>query len=230
MTLLQEVSRLSRTYENTLGIKRTFTDAAIIGNPVLIQAVGVFPIIAMAVSLKSAIALCAITSAVLLVCEVATSLLLRRFPHWLRIGLYMLLGILVVLPASLFFEKFAPNETAKLGIVLPLLAFNSMVALRCEKFARRNAVGTTVLNALSTIFAYSLIVVFVGAVRELLGSGTLYDIPLSPLPKAAGLLMPFGGLLILGLASALLKWFAARNYPSYAEKEDLNISLEEGEK
>ncbi|NLA77347.1 MAG: hypothetical protein GX851_05905, partial [Clostridiales bacterium] len=143
---------------------------------------------------------------------------------------YMLLGILVVLPAAMFFEWFAPNETAKLGIVLPLLAFNSMVALRCEKFAVKNLPGKTVFNALSTAAAYSLIVLFVGAVREVLGSGTIYDIPVSPLPKAAGLLMPFGGLLILGFASALLKWFAKRNYPYYREKTELNISLGEGEK
>lgn len=199
--------------------------SAVIQNPALFEAIGIAPAAAMAVSLKSAIMLAAVSGAELLLIEMFACLALKRLKSYFRVPIYALFGMLINIPFFLFFEHFTPNETNSAGIFLPLLAVNSLIALHCERFAVKNSAKNTCIDALSAAAGYAVVVLAVGLVREILGSGTVYSVSLHLPVQLPGFLLPFGGLLLLGFFAAALKAVIARRYPN--EHPEAAFSLAE---
>lgn len=199
--------------------------SAVVQNPVLFEAVGLAPVVAMAVSLKSAIMLAAVSCAELVIIELFACLALKRVKSYFRMPIYAILGMLINVPIFLFFEHFAPNETNSAGIFLPLLAVNSLIALHCERFAVKNTFRSTFIDALAASAGYSLIVLVIGIVRELLGSGTIYSVDLHFPIRLPGFLLPFGGFLLLGFFAAALKALIQKKYPE--EKPEAAFSMRE---
>lgn len=188
-------------------------DSAVVKNPVLFEAIGLAPVAAMAVSLKSAIILAVVSCAELVVIELLACLALKRIKSYFRVAVYAVLGVLINIPIFMLFERFAPNETQNAGIFLPLLAVNSLVALHCERFAVKNPFGKTFVDAVSASAGYALVVLLVGVVREILGSGTIYSVDLELPVQLPGFLYPFGGLLLLGFLAAGVKALILRRNP-----------------
>lgn len=193
----QEVQNLSG--------KKVFQRGILRENPVLMQCIGLFPAIALATSLKAA-AIVAVASAVLLiVMEFLTALLLKKLPFWLRIGMYALLSFGVLAGGLVVCERFLPDFLGTLGGYLPLLAVNAIIAFRCETCAAHQTLRVSLLDALGASLGYAIVLVLLGFVRELLGSGTILGHTISSLPEIPGMLMPFGGFLLLGFMAAAVK-------------------------
>lgn len=188
-------------------------DSAVVKNPVLFEAIGLAPVAAMAVSLKSAIILAVVSCAELVIIELLACLALKHIKSYFRVAVYAVLGVLINIPIFMLFERFAPNETQNAGIFLPLLAVNSLVALHCERFAVKNPFGKTFVDAVSASAGYALVVLLVGTVREILGSGTIYSVDLKLPVQLPGFLYPFGGLLLLGFLAAGVKALILRRHP-----------------
>lgn len=153
--------------------------SAIIKNPVLFEAIGIAPVVAMAVSLKSAIILSFVSFVELLLIECLACLLMKKLKGSVRKMIYAILGLLINIPLFMLFRYLAPNETANAGIFLPLLAVNSLIALHCERFAVKHNFKATALDAVSAGFSYAAVILIVGVVREILGSGTVYSVKLN---------------------------------------------------
>ncbi len=193
----QEVQNLSG--------KKVFQRGILRENPVLMQCIGLFPAIALATSLKAA-AIVAVASAVLLiVMEFLTALLLKKLPFWLRIGMYALLSFGVLAGGLVVCERFLPDFLGTLGGYLPLLAVNAIIAFRCETCAAHQTLRVSLLDALGASLGYAIVLVLLGFVRELLGSGAILGHTISSLPEIPGMLMPFGGFLLLGFMAAAVK-------------------------
>lgn len=188
-------------------------DSAVVKNPVLFEAIGLAPVAAMAVSLKSAIILAVVSCAELVIIELLACLALKHIKSYFRVAAYAVLGVLINIPIFMLFERFAPNETQNAGIFLPLLAVNSLVALHCERFAVKNPFGKTFVDAVSASAGYALVVLLVGTVREILGSGTIYSVDLKLPVQLPGFLYPFGGLLLLGFLAAGVKALILHRHP-----------------
>ncbi len=199
--------------------------SAVVKNPVLFEAVGLAPVVAMAVSLKSAVMLAAVSCAELIFIELFACLVLKRVKGYFRMPIYAVLGMCINVPIFLFFEHFAPNETNSAGIFLPLLAVNSLIALHCERFAVKNAFRRTFVDALAASAGYALIVLLIGTVREIIGSGTIYSVDLHFPVRLSGFLLPFGGFLLLGFFAAALKAWIHKKYPD--EKPEAAFSMQE---
>lgn len=194
-------------------LRKSIRNSAIVKNPVLFEAVGLAPVVAMAVSLKSAIILATVSALELLIIELFASLLLRRLKSRYRMPIYAVLGMLVNIPCFMFFEHFTPNEANSAGIFLPLLAVNSLIALHCERFAVKHNLRETLVDAVSAGAGYAFVVLIVGILREILGSGTIYSVPLHFPVRLQGLLLPFGGFLLIGFFAAGMKFFIRKKYP-----------------
>lgn len=194
-------------------LREGIRNSAIVKNPVLFEAVGLAPVVAMAVSLKSAIMLAAVSALELLLIELFASLLLRRLKSRYRMPIYAVLGMLINIPCFMFFEHFTPNEANSAGIFLPLLAVNSLIALHCERFAVKHRVRETLVDAVSAGAGYAFVVLIVGTLREILGSGTIYSVPLHFPVRLQGLLLPFGGFLLIGFFAAGMKSLIRKKYP-----------------
>lgn len=193
----QEVQNLSG--------KKVFQRGILRENPVLMQCIGLFPAIALATSLKAA-AIVAVASAVLLiVMEFLTALLLKKLPFWLRIGMYALLSFGVLAGGLVACERWLPHLLGSLSGYLPLLAVNALIVFRCETCAAHASVRVSLLDALGASLGYAIVLVLLGFVRELLGSGAILGHTISSLPEIPGMLMPFGGFLLLGFMAAAVK-------------------------
>lgn len=138
--------------------------------------------------------------------------------------IYAILGLLINIPLFMLFRYLAPNETASAGIFLPLLAVNSLIALHCERFAVKHNFKATALDAVSAGFSYAAVILIVGVVREILGSGTVYSVKLNIPVKLPGLLMPFGGFLLLGFMAAALKAIINKKYPEKHPDASFDLS------
>ena len=200
-------------------------NSALIQNPVLFEAIGIAPIAAIAVSLKTAIILAVASCLELVIIELFTCLALKKVKSYFRMPVYAALGMLINLPVFMFFAKFTPNETLNVGIFLPLLAVNSLIALHCERFAVKNKMKDTFVDAISAAAGYAFVLLLVGTAREILGSGTIYSVDLHLPVQLTGLLMPFGGLLLVGFLAAAVKGLIAKRYPE--EDPEKAFSLQE---
>lgn len=198
--------------------------SAIIKNPLLFEAIGVAPVVAMAMSLKTAIMLAVISIIELIIIELITCKFLKLLKSRFRVLIYAVLGVLINIPMFLLFDYFAPNETAKVSIFLPLIAVNSLVALHCERFAVRHNIKETLSDALFSGFGYAIIVLLVGLVREIIGSGTVYGVDLHLPVKLSGMLLPFGGFIVLGYISAVFKRVIKASYPDENPEAAFNLS------
>ena len=188
-------------------------------NPVLVQAVGLCPVVAMATSLRGAALLALVAAVVITLSEVIASLLFRRIERWVRIALYILLGSVLVLPFMAFLEKNEPELFSSLGLYLPIMAVNSLVVLRCERFAVKIRPIKALRDGLTASFGYAAVLILVGLLREALGSGSIGGFVFRPNNNFAGLLLPFGGFLIIGFLAALLRSLISAYWPKYLDKK-----------
>lgn len=188
-------------------------NSALIKNPLLFEAIGLCPVVAIAVSLRSALFLAVITAIEMVVCEVLASLLLKNVRRYWRVALYVLFGIAIIFPITYITGRFFPELTINLGVYLPLMAVNSLVALHCERVAVKRTIKESLVDALSASISYGTVAILVGIIREILANGTIMGINLNMPVHFSALSMPFGALLILGFMAAVLKAFINKKYP-----------------
>ncbi len=188
-------------------------NSAVIKNPLLFEMVGLCPVVAIALSLKLAIFVAIVVSIELIICEILSSLLLKNVRRYWRVALYVVFGIAIVFPIVSLTNKFFPELSMNMGVYLPLMAVNSIVALHCERVAVKNNVKNSLVDALSASLSYSAVTILVGFARELLASGTIGGAEVNMPVKFSALLTPFGGLLIMGFLAAGLKAFVNAKYP-----------------
>ncbi len=194
----------------------------IVKNPVLIGTIGLCPIVAICTSLKAALIMSAVTILTLVVAQALSSLVLRHLPQWLRMSLYMLVGMLVVVPCIVVIEKVDPTTMLALGIYLPLLAVNPVIVRQCEREGVNIGLAESFINSLCAGFGYSAVLIIVGIVREIFGNGTILGVHVLPIAPAAGMLMPMGGFIVLAFMAALLRAYFKKIDPAYAEELAVN--------
>lgn len=194
-------------------VLKNIRSSALIKNPLLFEAIGLCPVVAIATSLKSALFLALLTAIEMIVCEVLASLLLKNVRRYWRVALYVLFGVGIIFPTTYVTNRFLPEISINLGVYLPLMAVNSLIALHCERIAVKRSVKDSLIDALSASISYGVVTVLTGVIREILANGTLAGIELNMPVKFSGLAMPFGALIILGFMAAALKAFINKKYP-----------------
>ncbi len=202
---------------------------AFIYNPVLVQVIGICPIVAATVSLSAAAVMAAITVLLLLICEILASVALKKVPAWIRVAIYMAVGLLIACPVMYIADIRDYVMGVSIGIYLPLLAVSSLTALRCEKFAVKNNALASFFDAAAAGLGYSAVFLIVGAVREFLGSGTIGGkviVQNAPMP---GMLMTFGGFIVIGMLAALHKYIAIKIFPRFERDMTFKIKTSKAE-
>lgn len=205
-----------------------FVKGALIFNPVLVQLVGLCPVVAASTSLSSSAMLSLALCAELIVTCVIASALFKKIPRWVRVTLYLLIGLCLICPVLWYVETYTLiNLSLGMKIYIPLIAINSVTAVHCEQFAVKNNVKLAFYDAAAVSIGGSIICIAVGAIREIFGSGTLAGVAIDLPIIFKGMTMPFGCLILLGFLAAGLKAFVGRKQPEYAEQEELEEAPEE---
>lgn len=196
-------------------------------NPVLVQVLGICPVAAAATSVFNALALALVFTVSLILCEVIASLMLKKVPRWIRVAVYVIIGTGVVFPVMYALELFGRDLLAGLGIYLPLMAMSSFNCVHCEKYAVKHSVKASFFDAVASAVGYSLVLLLVGAVREIFGAGAILGFDIVPLRGFGGWLMPFGGLIVIAIIAAFHKNRVMKTNPRQAADLEKRFVLDE---
>ena len=181
-------------------------------NPVLIHMLGLCPALAVTNSVANSLAMGIATFFVLVGSSLLVSLLRKYIPHEVRISTYILIIATFVTVADLCLEALVPDIHKALGAFIALIVVNCMILGRQEAFASKKPVGRALLDALGTGAGFSIALVMLGAVREVLGSGSFLGVPLFGPSYEPWIVMilPPGGFLTLGFILLGFGWWTER--------------------
>lgn len=209
------------------GRKYSFSDAlfssTFIHNPVLIQAAGLCAIVAVATTLKTAVLLAAAFFPVLIITQVFACLALKRVPRWIRVAIYLLIGTAIIAGIIYAIDTFMPEISLGAGIYLTLTAANSIIALHCEKLAVKTDLRHAFFDSVATALGYAAVIILVGALREIIGSSTIWGANIKVPMTYPAILMPFGGFLVLAFFAAALKALINKRFPEHSAETEMKI-------
>jgi electron transport complex protein RnfE len=170
-------------------------------NPVLVQVLGLCPALAVTNSVANSIVMSVAATFVLVGSSTMVALLKRIIPHEVRISSYIMIIATFVTVADMTLEAVVPDIHKALGAFVPLIVVNCIILGRQEAFASRNKVGRAVLDALGNGAGFTIAMLLMGTLREVLGSGTFLGRPLFGTHYEPWVIMilPPGGFFTLGL-------------------------------
>ena len=181
-------------------------------NPVVVQMLGLCPTLAVTNSVANGLAMALATSFVLLGSNLLVASLKKMIPHEVRITSYVLIIATFVTIADMLLEATVPVVHKQLGPFVALIVVNCIILGRAEAFASRNSVSRSLLDALGTAVGFTLVLVLLSAVRELLGTGTFlgFDLLGPQFEPWVIMILPPGGFLTLGVMMLALGWHTKR--------------------
>ncbi len=143
-------------------------------NPALVQLLGLCPLLAVSNSAINALALGMATILTLLLTNMLVSATRQWLINEIRIPVYVLLIAGVVTCVGMLINAYAHSIYLRLGIFIPLIITNCMILARAEAWASRRPVAHAALDALTHGIGFAVVLIVMGSVRELVGSGTLF--------------------------------------------------------
>ena len=177
-------------------------------NPVLIQMLGLCPALAVTNTVENSLAMGIATFFVLCGSSLLVSLFRKLIPSAVRISTYILIIATFVTIADMSLEAIVPTVHKALGAFIALIVVNCMILGRQEAFASKQPVGRALLDAAGTGFGFIIALFLMGAVREVIGSGTFLGVPLfgASYEPWVVMILPPGGFLTLGFLLLVISW------------------------
>ena len=193
-------------------------------HPVFRQLLGMCPALAVTTSALNGLSMGLAVIFVLFFSSLVVSSIKKIVPHQVRIAVYTVIIATFVTIVDYFLKAQFPDISRELGPYIPLIIVNCIILGRCEAFASKHTVKTSLLDALGMGFGFTWGVVLLGSIREFFGGGTILGIQLLPLIDKPWLLklpftcepiilfydpllamiLPAGAFLTLGLLVALM--------------------------
>ncbi len=193
-------------------VKEIFRDGLLRENPVLVLYLGLCTFLMAGSSLRTALSMGLATTFVLTGAELLISMLRKVVPKRHHNITRTLCVATFTAAAELLMAAFFPHLVQELGIYLPLIAVSSILPARTGDFAPEHLPIYAAMDGIAMGLGFTGAICVLGALRELFGSGTLWDVPIlkGVLPQVRILTQPAGGLLLLAALLALLQWGKAR--------------------
>ncbi len=177
-------------------------------NPVFVQVLGMCPVLAVSNSAINALAMGLATSFVLVLSNTLVSLLRHGVPRQVRIATFILIIASFVTVVDYLIQAVSLELHRALGAFISLIVVNCLILGRAEAFASKQSVSRSFLDGLGMGLGFTLALLCLGAVREILGSGALFGVALFPagFQPWTVMILPSGGFFTLGL------WLLFFNY------------------
>ncbi len=195
-------------------------------NQALVALLGLCPLLAVSNNIINGLGLGIATLSTLLVSNSLVSLFRHQIPESVRIPVFVTLIAATVSIIDLLMQAYLPGLHHSLGIFIPLIVTNCMILARAEAFASKNPLKESIYDALGMGLGFAGVLVLLGAIREIVGQGTLFQgarnllgqwadfMSIHLLPESyPGILLailPPGAFIALGLIIALKNWYEAR--------------------
>ena len=206
-----------------------FSRATLANNPAWAQLLGLCPLLAVSNTVANATGLALASAFVVVGANTSISLLRRIIPDEARLPCFVLIIATFTTLTVMVLEAYAFDLYSRIALFVQIIVTNCMILGRAEVFASRQPVGRALMDALGTAAGFAIALLALGALREVLGQGTLMaDMDLLFGPAAARLtveifstppltlaVLPPGAFIIAALMFALVQGLASRsNQPS----------------
>lgn len=210
-----------------MNIKKQFTEGLITNNPVLVQRIGMCSTMAITTTLFNGIGMGLSVLVILTCCNIVISAMRKVIPNDIRLAIFVVVIAGFVTIVDLLLQAYIPALSASLGVFIPLIVVNCIIIGRAEAFCQHEPVGPSFFDGIFQGFGYTVVLVCMCVIRELLGSGTFGKGVISAdgvriLPSqypAMLMILPVGGFLTLACLIAFTQWFN-RHLAEKAEKKE----------
>ncbi|MEX0957175.1 MAG: NADH:ubiquinone reductase (Na(+)-transporting) subunit D [Rhizobiaceae bacterium] len=207
----------------TSGNLRHLTAPIIDNNPITLQILGICSALAVTTSLATALTMSAALTAVMASSSLVISSIRGHLPSSIRLVVQITIIASLVIVADQMLKAYAFEMSQRLSIFVGLIVTNCVVLGRAEGFAMHNPPWPSFLDGLGNGLGYSLILLLVGTIRELFGTGNLLGYPVLPTVEAGGWFQPLGLMLLAPSAFfiiGLLVWAIRSIKPAQIEKPE----------
>ncbi len=164
----------------TLDQKQNFLKGIIKENPVFVMLLGMCPTLGVTSSAFNGLGMGVATLFVLLMSNIVVSLIKSQVPSKVRIPAFIVIIASFVTVVEMVLEAYIPFLYEQLGIFIPLIVVNCLILGRAEAFASKNSLGSSIVDALGMGMGFVFALTALGAVREILGNGSLFEFRFVP--------------------------------------------------
>jgi len=200
-------------------------------NPVTLQILGICSALAVTTSLDTALVMTVAVTFVLVLSGASISLMRNHLPHSMRIIVQITVIATLVIIVDLVLKAFFFEIGQRLSVFVGLIVTNCIVLGRAEGFAMRHGLVDSMLDGLGNGLGYGIILMIVGAVREIFGRGSLFGFQiLIPTSQGGGfeplhlMLLPPSAFFII----ACIIWLIRHKRPEQVEKPEFQIRVKSG--
>ena len=155
---------------------KNFTKGFIKENPVFVLVLGMCPTLGVTSSAINGLGMGLATTFVLVMANIVISMVKSVIPEKVRIPSFIVIIAAFVTVVQLMMQAYLPSLYKSLGLFIPLIVVNCIVLGRAEAFASKNNIVSSAIDGLSIGLGFSFALVLLGGIREILGSGKIFDI------------------------------------------------------
>jgi len=188
-----------------LKLSKIFKNGIINENPIFVQLIGMCSVLAVTTSAKNGLAMGLAVTGVLICSNVVISLLRKVIPDKIRIPAFIVVIATFVTIVEMFMKAYTQDLYNELGIFIPLIVVNCIILARAEAFASKNNVLASAVDGLGMGLGYTLALLILGSLREILGAGSIFGKALfgPNFEPALIFIMPPGAFILLGILIAI---------------------------
>ena len=186
-------------------LSKVFYNGLIKENPIFVQLIGMCSVLAVTSSAINGLAMGLAVTGVLVGSNLVVSLLRKIIPDKIRIPAFVVVIATFVTIVEMFMKAYTQDLYNALGIFIPLIVVNCIILARAEAFASKNGVLTSVVDGLGMGLGYTLALLILGSLREILGAGSIFGKQLfgPSFEPALIFIMPPGAFILLGVLIAI---------------------------
>ena len=206
--------------------KNALLEPLVANNPIALQILGVCSALAVTSQLSVALIMCVALTSVTAFSNLFISLVRNHVPSSIRIIVQMTIIASLVIVVDQILKAYAYEVSKQLAVFVGLIITNCIVMGRAEAYAMKNTPWNSFLDGIGNGLGYSLILIIVGTVRELFGSGSLLGYQILPTVSEGGWYLPNGMMLLAPSAFIIIGltiWAIRELYPEQVEKPDYEM-------
>jgi len=189
---------------------KSFTNGIFRENPVLVLMIGLCPLLAVSSSAINALGMGVAASFVLIFSNAMISFCRRIVPEDIRIPVFIIIIATFVTITDYVMAAYFPPLHRALGVFVPLIVVNCIILGRAEAFAYRNSVMDSLLDGIGMSLGFTLVIVTIGIIREVLGNGTIFGSGAFISQPALIMILPPGAFMTIGFLMGILNWWKGR--------------------
>ena len=214
-----------------MNVKNQLRDGLFFQNPVTVQLLGMCSVMAITTTLFNGLGMGVSVLVILTLANIIISILRKIIPNNIRIACFIVVIAGFVTIVDLCLQAFLPDLSANLGLFIPLIVVNCIILGRAEAFAYKNGPAASALDGIFQGLGYTMVLVIMCVVRELLGNGTFGGGILNGgegiriIPEgipALGMILPVGGFLTLACVIAAMQYIL--NKPKKDDKKTEEVA------